>query len=104
MVVVFACGSKEEGLKNEGDASSSDAASDLCVGWTKPPNGTCEPLSQCGCAKDEYCIFLTLDGETGCVKAGSAAENHACDSPTACQRGLQCVSKVCHRNCKIIGD
>ncbi len=90
-------------------------AADVEIGYcdscpSLPPNGTCDPVSQCGCGSTEMCAIIDFDtGEAGCLPQGSVPQGGACSETVGeCEQGSECLqwnsTGVCSAFCDDASD
>jgi hypothetical protein len=71
---------------------------------TPPVSGTCDTFPQCGCPSGQRCTVTNVDGSTACTSNGPIAPYNACNSPTDCGPGTECVGGACKPFCETNAD
>jgi hypothetical protein len=60
-------------------------------------DGSCEVVSQCGCAPEQHC--QVRNGMSSCVAPGVTPVGASCANDDACAAGSACVDRMCARYC-----
>lgn len=99
--VRICCGDSDASC-NTGDQCSPYADSEgnpLGFGFCETPSG-CDFRNQTGCTAEQECVYLSMDGTTGCRpnRGGTAGQSEPCD-PAECRPGFLCLGDAGSRRC-----
>lgn len=94
--VRLCCGDSDSSC-NIGDQCSPYADEDgelIGFGFCETPSG-CNFAAQTGCEAEQECVYLSMDGTTGCRpnRGGTAGQSEACSESVACQPGFLCLGE-----------